>query len=80
MNAGDCRAKAEEVESLAGIVSLERDRRELAKQAAGWRARAEQAEASEAPANEVAGAIPRPTFGQRLKDLTRRMVAAMAGG
>ena len=45
--AEECRAKAEEAEALAKLVSLETDRRRLTDMAQAWRERAAAAQTSE---------------------------------
>ena len=49
LTAKECRAKAEEAEALAKLVSLETDRKRLAEMARAWR---ERAEAAAAPKSE----------------------------
>ena len=62
-----CLAQAEEAERMASVVSYERDRERLTRQAAEWRARAEElrAEQLQAPA-APAPAAPAPSWLRRV--------------
>ena len=61
--ADQCRARAEETERLARLVSYERDRERLLRQAQEWRDRADALDATP-PAVE---AEPRPAVATRLR-------------
>ena len=63
-----CIARAEEAERLAALVSYERDRARLTRQAAEWRALA----AEPSQTRPVEERTPRPTMRDRLTRVWRR--------
>ena len=70
-----CIARAEEAERLAALVSYDRDRVRLKRQAAEWRDRAAQLQAAGPPPESPHEPAPQPTWRERLSRAWRRRAA-----